>query len=105
MTRTFLLRTAAAAFAAVTVLPAIPSYGEGPGEHGRAAAPPIRALELACPADRVTGEDYSDIAASAHGASIRCLSWYGVTKGGADGSFGADRAVTARRWRRSCCAC
>lgn len=94
MSHTFLLRMAAAAAAAVTVLPALPAYGNGPDGHGRPTAPPTRALELACPADRVTGEDYTDLAASAHGDSIRCLSWYGITQGGADGSFGADRAVT-----------
>jgi hypothetical protein len=94
MSHTFLLRMAAAAAAAVTVLPALPASANGPDGHGRPTAPPTRALELACPADRVTGEDYTDAAASTHGDSIRCLSWYGITQGGADGSFGADRAVT-----------
>jgi hypothetical protein len=96
VTRPFSLRLAAVVAAAATVLPAVAAHAApGDGADGaRPVTPPTRALDLACPAERVDGAAFTDIADSAHGDSIRCLSWYGITSGGSDGTFGADRAVT-----------
>jgi hypothetical protein len=102
---TFLLRLAGAAVAAATVLPAVPAMAVGSAPEGvgrptapqdgisRPTAPVVRGLDLACPADRVTGGGFGDVAGT-HAPAIDCLAFYGVTKGGADGTFGAGKAVT-----------
>lgn len=77
------------AVACLTALPALPAVAAG-----APAGPPTRAVELACPAERVQGTSFADATASVHGEAIRCLSWYGIAQGGADGSYGVGRAVT-----------
>jgi hypothetical protein len=88
-----LLRVGAAAAAAVTVLPALPVAADDAG----AVAPPTRTVEIACPAERVTGTTFNDATGSVHSDAITCLHWYGIAQGTADGTYGAGRAVT-RRW-------
>ncbi len=86
----YLLRLGAAVAAAVTVLPALPAAAD----DDRPVLPPVRAVQLACPADRVTGISFTDAAGNVHNDAITCLNWYGIAQGGADGTYGAGRAVT-----------
>ena len=70
-------------------LPALPAVASG-----SQSAPPARTIALACPAERVTGAEFADAVGSVHRDSIRCLAWYGIAKGTADGTYAGDRAVT-----------
>ncbi len=84
-----LLHLSAAATAVALALPALPVSASGSD-----VAPPARTLQLACPADRVTGSGFADTAASVHGGSIECLAWYGIAQGTGTDTFDGSRAVT-----------
>lgn len=83
--RITLLRTGAVAAALLTALPALPAS---------ASTPQARTVALACPADRVDGAEFTDVGTGVHSGAVECLSWYGITQGGGDGTFDPQREVT-----------
>ena len=62
----------------------------------RADAEP-RSIERACPAGQVTQMLYPDVAGHVFDVEIHCVSDYGIARGRADGSFGADLPVLRRQ--------